>query len=224
MSEQHEEPNKAAKAKPTRPTLPDPGRRRFARAGLAAPVILTMASKPSLATNLAFNCTLSGWTELSVSAAPSMQGTSDCGFNSPGPWKKTSTWGPTGIDPTKTLFYKGEDPWKPGIFSTQNTYEINGKVVPTGQGVTLIQVMHDYSGSFAWYTVAALGNSLTTNYPLSTQQVIDIYDAVAGGGSYITPGGAVMDIVDAMNFYLHIQHNNATSGMGFYYTPPAGMV
>lgn len=76
------------------------GRRRFARAGLAAPVVLgTLSSPPVLATNSTtkppYHCTISGQLSGSKSRAPDSTDCKTLG-RSPGYWKTHETW-PAGI-------------------------------------------------------------------------------------------------------------------------------
>lgn len=108
------------------------GRRRFARAGLAAPVVLgTLSSPPVLATNSTtkppYHCTISGQLSGSKSRAPDSTDCKTLG-RSPGYWKTHDAW-PGGLTkgnlPTATCSFTTTAPR--GTFFGGYTY--NGKVL-----------------------------------------------------------------------------------------------
>jgi len=108
------------------------GRRRFARAGLAAPVVLgTLSSPPVLATNSTtkppYHCTISGQLSGSKSRAPDSTNCKTLG-RSPGYWKTHSAW----PSPTK----RGKMPDSSCVFATADIagtpfggFSYNGKAL-----------------------------------------------------------------------------------------------
>lgn len=82
-------------------------RRRFLLGGTAAPVILTLASRPALAAN----CEPCGFMELSASASASAAArVQSCGGQNTEFWKyETIAWQPTGYDPGRRDGLRGRD-------------------------------------------------------------------------------------------------------------------
>jgi len=82
-------------------------RRRFLLGGAAAPVILTLASRPALAAN----CEPCGFMELSASASASAAARVEaCGGKNAEFWKyETIAWQPTGYDPGRRARLRGRD-------------------------------------------------------------------------------------------------------------------
>ncbi|MHA1113768.1 MAG: hypothetical protein ACTSRY_04605 [Alphaproteobacteria bacterium] len=83
------------------------GRRRFLLGGAAAPVILTLASRPALAAN----CEPCGFMELSASATASAAARVEtCGGANTEYWKyDIAAWEPTGYDPGSRTRLRGRD-------------------------------------------------------------------------------------------------------------------
>ncbi|MET0081735.1 MAG: hypothetical protein ABW079_01890 [Sedimenticola sp.] len=83
----------------------DQSRRRLAKAGLAAPVIMSLASRSALATTERNFCTISGWGSVHPSGRPDDQ---RCAGRSPGFWgtywsgPTATAWARTGFDPGPT--------------------------------------------------------------------------------------------------------------------------
>lgn len=105
------EESKSSSAQPV-----NQGRRRFARAGVAAPAVLgTLASQPVLATTSTdrppYHCTISGQLSGSTSRAPDSRVCNQMG-RSPGYWKNNA-W------PSTTVVSKGYMPNGSCNFSTQ---------------------------------------------------------------------------------------------------------
>jgi hypothetical protein len=202
------------------PDLPDEARRRFiGRAALLAPAIVTLTSAPSFGTTFS-NCTLSGWVHLTASVAPSgMQVRGNCGFRSPGYWM-SAPHAPWPLPRTTPFYVNGSD----GVFTTPNTFDSKYVDPAANPALTLRDVLSpSYAGSLAWFAIAHLFNAMTApGYPLAAGEVIAMYNAVAGGGEYITASGARLDLMDVKNFWEQLQSDPGPTPFN-YYTPPLGV-
>ncbi len=198
----------------------DPGRRRFTRGGLAAPVVLgTLASKPILGRAGGLQCTISG----NNSINPSVRGGAvQCNASGVGPasWLSNMSWPApltrgqlTNNNPdiqaaSGTVF----DGWilqgtsssytTSAIFSqtsvtTSSTTLNNAFKVNNGNAkATMLQVLMPKAVSTAAATnplgiavVTSLLNAFSrSNYPVSASQIIAMFNAVSGGGTYMVGG------------------------------------
>ncbi len=174
-------------------------RRRFTRAGLAAPIILSMASKPAFGAV----CSPSGFVSYSPDNPSGVRrhGTDGCGGLSPGAWRNPDAgrgdgsrgaWhyagyypnprqnGELGGDPPGTLFVD--------VFGVHPEFG------------TLHDVLLEKPGSLEFHVVAALLNSRTIPGYMSHDDVIGLYLATINGhASYTTTGGVTIQMHD---FYL----------------------
>lgn len=197
-------------------------RRRFTRAGAAAPVVLgSLISRPVLATGdrPPYNCTISGKMSGNLSSHPNQVDCKTLG-HSPGYWKNHTGW-PGGLVagslPNATCDFTADAP----AGTKFNGLSINGAtladafkrksygepgkescvVLDRGDAdwglvtrkATLLQVLNTGGGlnestykALGRATVASLLNSLAfaPTYPLTPQQVITMFNAVYGGGTY----------------------------------------
>lgn len=187
----------------------DSGRRRFTRGGLAAPVLLgTLASKPILGQAGGLQCTMSG----KMSGNLSFGGNSQCqsmGATST-QWVNNMSWPPP---LTRETFFNG---WGQVVATSNTTSAIfsqisvtttsttlaavffarNSNGNPTGAKATMLQVLKGEAASTSSATpalgiavVTSLLNAYSTlNYPVSPRQIIDAFNAVYAGGSYMVGG------------------------------------
>jgi len=173
MTDSHDLPG-AAGSRSTYVKGPSPGRRRWLRAGAsAAPILMTVASRPVLATTVppGFCQSPSGF----VSGNASQTTGSTCGGRTPGYWKNTDSW---------------PEPYAPGN-SFCTTFDPTTCVYP---GKTLLDVLNlgggDGTGNdVARHIVAALLNASTTP-PLvpvlnadAVKEIWAQYMATGGGAS-----------------------------------------
>lgn len=193
------------------------GRRRFTRAGMAAPVVLgSLISKPVLATgtNPPYNCTMSGQMSGNMSTHP---GTVDCKTlgRSPGYWKNhawpsgfvagdlpNSLCSFTGV--VKGTFFNGFTLGSSVLGNAFKRASINSacQVIDARESnystvgnskATMMQVLNTGGGlndtslkALGRATVASLLNSVAfaPTYPLTSAQVIAMFNAVFMGGNY----------------------------------------
>ncbi|MES9869284.1 MAG: hypothetical protein ABW149_06235 [Sedimenticola sp.] len=105
----------------------DQTRRRLTKAGLAAPVIMSLASRPALANTRNF-CTISGWGSVHPSGRPEDH---TCEGRSPGFWKTywagptAAAWALSGFNPGPTNPITGDS----HDYSIPTTAELNQAVV-----------------------------------------------------------------------------------------------
>lgn len=166
-------------------------RRRLAKAGLAAPVVVgTLLSRPVLGA-APHNCTISG--QLSGNVSTHVQGVCSTLGASPTTWK------------TKTSSLVNKD----AIFKELgfvDTYWVqngnNNLIKPSGStndsAATLQQVLANTESTSSPPLNLPLGRAAVAsylnaieyapNYPLSTAQVVAMFNAVIGGGSYDPTG------------------------------------
>lgn len=180
-------------------------RRRFTRAGLAAPVILTLANRPAFGAI----CTVSGFTSYSPNNPSGVRHVvSGCGGYSPGAWKKPdagngdgsrSQWIAAGYhpnprpdtsDPAGTTF--------DAVFGTSSGYG------------TLHDVLKNRPGSLEFHAVAALLNAgyMGSTYGLTTADVIGLYWLEALDVPYTTASGSVIQPgdIDVKAFFEQTYH------------------
>ena len=199
-----------------RPALASIGtsRRRFAKAGAAAPVVLgSLLSKPALATQ-PYNCTISGKMSGNTSPRP---GNVDCKTlgKSPGYWKNAGSW-PSGAlkgnSPTSTCSFGGNKGTVFGGFTSGgqvltdafrykaessgcNCYGYRDSVFASCTSkASMLQVLNTPGGlndtmiyALGRATVATILNALSmgADYPISVAQAIKMFNAVCPvGGKY----------------------------------------
>lgn len=119
----------AAPQQPAEPPLQNPSRRRWARAGMAAPVVLgSLASQPVLGTTTRYWCTISGKLSGNVSNHENTLNCKTLG-KSPGYWKNKS-W-PAGF--TKGTLPSNSCSFSGGAAGTAfNGYMSGGKTLASG--------------------------------------------------------------------------------------------
>jgi hypothetical protein len=180
---------------------PNELRRRLAKGGLAAPVVLaTLASKPVLGTeNIPYHCTISGKLSGNTSSHHDTTNCQTLGY-SPGYWKNHSSW------PAPMMSYSpaagacvGSSPNVNQLFRTffADVFRCNNGVVgDASSGIkpaTLLQVLNT-GGGLNDTAILALGRAAVASrlnallfagtYPLTPQKVTDMFNAVCNGGSY----------------------------------------
>lgn len=169
-------------------------RRRFTRAGVAAPIILTLANRPAFGAI----CTVSGFASFSPNNPSGVRHKVDgCGGYSPVGWKNPDAGNGDG---------SREDWIAAGYFANPrpNTNDPGGTLfvdvfggTTSGFG-TLHDVLKNKSGSLEFHAVAALLNAgFMPTYGLSKADVIGLYWLGATGtGSYTTASGTVINAKD----------------------------
>jgi len=183
-------------------------RRRFARAGLAAPVVLSsLISKPALGTGVPYICTVSGKLSGNMSHPGATENCTVLGNNCQY-WRTTSTWyggfvkgalpqasGSSGV--TAQSSSSGQD-LTGTPFSTPflNAFAYDGEKVvvrseaPAAPSATMLQVLHTTKTTPKYElgreAVAALLNAHAKagKYPLTPQQVVAMFNEVWQTGSY----------------------------------------
>lgn len=216
---------------PQAPTPVDVSRRRFAKGGAAAPVVLgSLLSKPALATQ-PYNCTVSG--QMSGNASP-RPGKVDCKTigKSPGYWKNAGTW-PAGTlkgnSPTAACSFGGNKGTVFGGFASGgqtlidafrykaeasgcNTYGLRDSAFASCTSkATMLQVLNSPGGlndtmiyALGRATVATILNSLNvgTDYPITVAQAIKMFNAVAPlGGKYQVNATVSWDANQVMAYF-----------------------
>ena len=141
-------------------------RRQIAGAGLAAPVIATLASRRALAEVVPFNCTVSGWLQLQTSVTPSAISrdvSNRCAGHSPGYWKtQKSHWSGLPSYNGIPLNYgeegpgnkrgKGGTPFESIFHSPANDED--------GEPLSLVQVMWRYPSLPSFHFIAGFLNAV----------------------------------------------------------------
>ena len=181
---------------------PDPLRRRLARGGLAGTVVLgSMISNPVLGGPLP-NCTPSGKLSGNTSRAPTGPPCPSLGLK-PADWLAALSW-PTLVKgalpiPANT-YYKNNLPQAGtrfnataglnSAFSCSNTGVVSFNTGTTLQPATMLQILSSASTNanmvFGRETIVAILNSMrpATTYPITTAQVVAMFNAVYNGGVY----------------------------------------
>lgn len=209
-------------------------RRQLTRAGLAAPVALTLMNRTALATGdhhtgqPPANCTISGWVELGMSIAPSgaMQ-PGPCWGKSPGYWKNKSfagkgTWNShlcryAGGTVFKTLFgappvdaaymvYQVADDFTLG--DVLNSEDVR-QCIKHKKGNAVAQNYPNFNGGLAFHAVAAYLNASYNigNNGLSPAEVIQMYQATFAGGTYQV-GDVQLTGEDIKRFWQNTYHDD----------------
>jgi len=176
-------------------------RRRFGKAGLAAPVMMTLASRPVWGTNQL--CSLSGDI---FSGNISDHDHRDCteGFGcTPGFWKNnTDAWPPTGFSPGQCLE-------RDEILGTCTLWDAFGEGTPFADVfgftplcapgyATLMEVLQTCNGHLDWHATAAALNAAHPSIPFgaSLAQVVAAYTKAR---NFEVDNEVLKDVFDNMN-------------------------
>lgn len=188
----------------------DAQRRRLTKGSLAAPIVMgTLLSRPVLGA-APYKCTISGQMSGNVSPRPGDETNCKTLGKSPGYWKNHQTWPSPTVwgEPAA-----GQCPNGNTTGTRFNGFSINGATLaqafrckdgdvldPSDGGfagassaATMLQVLKTGGGlndtsikALGRATVASLLNALQfgTNYPLTPERVIQMFNAVYNGGTY----------------------------------------
>jgi hypothetical protein len=193
---------------------PDASRRRFAKAGLAAPVVLaTLASKPVLGA-VPWKCTISGKVSGNMSGHES-EVCSNLG-SSPGTWAgNAGGWPncgyffstcPVTSPVTQALLFK-QTPASAGLPKFADVFWNNtGTVDATVWDVIIGSVTSKNAyatATLGMEAVAALLNAMQfgTAYPVPSGDVVNIFNSAATTGSYTTEFGEVWSVADVVTYF-----------------------
>ncbi len=206
-----QEPNTPAggKSPEVRPQV-DEQRRRLTKGGLAAPIVMgTLLSRPVLGA-APYHCTISGQISGNISPRPGAGENCKTLGRSPGYWKNHQTW-PTPFAWGAPA--QGECPGQNTTGTLFNGFTINGATLELAfkckdgavldpmdtnfdtvtSAATMLQVLQVGGGSndtgikaLGRATVASLLNArqFGTDYPLTPERVIQMFNAVYKGGTY----------------------------------------
>jgi len=170
-----------------------PGRRKFVKgAAAAAPIILTVTSRPAMGGNF---CTPSGFLSGNLSNPDDQM---PCNGRSPGYWK---THFPSQYEGVRFAQVFG------GVW-------MDGSGQPWSAGVTLKQVLrfkgHEDRYEFGFHAVAAYFNAEyreRLHFPMTTDTVIDMVQQILMFGLYTEPTTQMsMDAVEVKNFFESTYH------------------
>ena len=210
------------------------GRRRFARGGLAVPVVLgSLASKPVLGAEVPYICSISGQMSGNTSMPRDLQFDCNTLGRSPGYWKSKNgvkAWVGYQAGELEASKQGCACPAmkKPGTtfqaaFGVNAFRHLNCEVYDARQGfptdsgtkeATMLQVLMTGGGlndsalkALGRAAVASLLNASSptyrSSYPLTPQQVIDMFRAVyLPGGTYPIPGSTVSWNADQVKDYF----------------------
>lgn len=209
-------------------------RRQLTRAGLAAPVALTLMNRTALATGdhtgqPPANCTISGWVQLGMSIAPSgaMQ-RGPCWGKSPGYWKNKSFAG-KGTWNDQLCRYAGGLVFKdlflaPPVDASYMVYQVAenftlGDVlnsegvrqcVKHKQGDAAAQAYPNFNGGLAFHAVAAYLNASFNvgNNALSPNEVVQMYQATYTGAGTYQVGDVQLTGEDIKRFWENTYHDD----------------
>tara|TARA_R110000787_G_scaffold79212_1_gene173187 strand:- start:91 stop:717 length:627 start_codon:yes stop_codon:yes gene_type:complete len=169
-------------------------RRRFTGAGLAAPVILSLASRPAFGAV----CSPSGFVSYSPNNPSGVRHeVSGCGGISPGGWMHPDV-GQGNSDGNRSQWYAaGYAPNPRNGNDPDATLFVDVFGVGSEWG-TLHDAMLEYPGSLQFHAVAALLNaSLPIPGYMSPVDVVGLYVAAyTGAPTYVTSGGALIQMAD----------------------------
>ncbi len=165
----------------------DHSRRALARAGMAAPVLMTLASRPVIANGVGGGC-LSG----QISGNVSQQDNFVCATNSgctPQYWKDNPTGWPTGYSAGACAEDVGGicikwDPAAPPATSFKDVFLGDySELFPSGYDASLMEVMQENPNSLDAHACAAVLNSATApgDYGESVARIIEAYYMVRNG-------------------------------------------
>lgn len=214
------------KASPPETDRPDPERRKFTRAGLAAPAVLaSLVSKPVLGTY--YICTISGRVSGNHSSHDHditkcrILGNSASGWNAPNTWPNCSYFFANCTNYTSPYPFPNAPHPSSGLGQFVNAFIKNGNPMLTP---TILEVLRGNTsrppvtispraGMLATTlmgreAVAALLSALSPvwpNYPLTPQEVIAMFNEIALTGVFHTETGEVWTQNEAIA-YLQILH------------------
>lgn len=198
---------------------PDALRRKLAKAGVAAPIVLaTLVSKPVLGA-ATHNCTISGQVSGNVSTHAQgdckLLGTAATGWVDPATWPQCAyfftacgTGHPVASDaklfsasPDGGGLPQFVDAYNNSVSNAASVYEVldGTGITPKGTFVASAELGRE--------AVAALLSSLDTsnnpNYPVLPADVIYMFNSVAvGGGTYTPyPGATPWDAISVLNYF-----------------------
>lgn len=163
-------------------------RRSLLRGAAAAPVLMSLASRPVMGGGSRC-CTASGF--MSGNASPQPGTGSGCGGYSPGYWKnKTGSW------PSSCK-------------TTAKFHDIFTSKLNTNCGTqTMLQVLQNLPGSLAFHAIGCYLNASSSlpDYSLTTTMVVKIWNDVSNNGYYLTSTGQKMYADDAKRFFEQTYH------------------
>ncbi|MET0012499.1 MAG: hypothetical protein ABW088_02480 [Sedimenticola sp.] len=193
MSDNKEIRNQERSQVPAESATVDRSRRGFAKVGLAAPLLLSIPSRPVFGNVFCTPSALGSATHLSHRPMET-----SCGGFSPGAWK---TPGGDGQDPAnekqRTFLSIFGHLWH-GNGSTNNAWFSD----------TTLQEVLEMGGNqdryeFGAHAVAAYLNAYyrsTTGYPMTVADVLEMVTAILFNGTYQPVPGYVMDAQDVVRF------------------------
>ena len=196
------ENNAVIKQNPTQDAnqIIDKSRRSFAKAGVIAPVILTLASRPALGAV----CTTSGFVSATATTVSgSNNNVSSCGGLSPGYYKQAH------IHPWPSAYSAG------GFTTGITTDGLGARTNPVG---TLMSVGFSYNGFLAtssMYDVLWV-NGNQDPYKLGAHLVAALLNAAAG--LYTSSNG--LTVADLKDMYVQLSLSGGSSGT---YSPAPGV-
>lgn len=195
-------------------------RRRFARAGVAAPVIMMLANRPAFGAI----CTASGFASYSPNSPSGVRHlVGGCGGLSPGAWRTPDAgngdgsrqqWTAAGYNPNprqdgNTHPGRGNGNGGGGVTYNDPAGTLFDAVFGTTTGYgTLHDVLLNMSGSLEFHAVAALLNTSLAGYGLSKEDVIGLYWLGAYGTPYETASGSILNPgdIDVKAFFDQTYH------------------
>jgi len=174
----------------------DQQRRRLAKGGLAAPIVVgTLLSRPVLGA-APHNCTISG--QLSGNVSTHVQGVCNTLGKSPEYWRDLNPWPGTFTGLVqKTSWFTSvgftDTYWKRNNNQRLVAPNTNNSVVATFQEVLANTVAVNNPPTNINLGRAAIASYLNAiqfapNFPLSTAQVVAMFNATIGGGNYDPTG------------------------------------
>jgi hypothetical protein len=170
----------------TGPDVHAAARRRLIRGAAAAPVLMSLASRPAM--GAARQCAPSGF--MSGNASPQPGVSAGCGGLSPGYWKTHSNW-PSPYTPS-TKFHN--------VFTSKAKYNYGTQ--------SMLWVLTNKPGSFAFHAIACLLNGVSSfaDYSLKASDVIKIWNDISNQGYFLTSTGKKMYEADAKKFFEETYH------------------
>ena len=175
----------------TRPKV-DQRRRMLAKGGLAAPIVLgALMSRPVLGA-APYHCTISGQMSGNVSPRPGADTNCASLGKSPAYWRDLAAFGTTGVNKTALFTSLGfvDTYWK-----RNNNQRLVAPNANNSQVATLQQVLANLIANNNPPTNVPLGRAaiasylnaieFAPNYPLSKEEVVAMFNATIGGGTYM---------------------------------------
>ena len=193
-------PRVADAPSPATPAPVNSSRRRFGKAGLAAPVIMTLASRPVWGSGTG-KCSLSGDI---MSGNVSRHDDYDCttGYGcTPGFWKNNTAAWPAGYDPGECIkYFKGECTEFNTTPDNATTFQEVFGSPPTCGGdadSTLMWVLQTCNGTLDWHACGAVLNAANPGviFGASVSDVVLAYQTALAEGNQML----LKDVFDNMN-------------------------